>query len=781
VANQHPALDQAGSERHPRCAFALRRLLGGWRVPAGIGALLLIGLAAWVMPLPVEKAVTDPVTGKPRVVTTWDTSRFQAVAAFWRPALLLAVGFAAVVGVKWWGRGWVVAKASAARFFAASLLFHSLLVLSLGAVPLARAVVEHAEVIRVQQAAGFLDNPKAGAAEGRAAYEKVADPREENVATPPPARQAPVTQAPDSGDAPAPTMPPHAVRRLPPERLMFVPPRLPEAVRRPLEIRRRSDVGVAKPVEIALDIPALPPPEATPKEKPIEGRPVHVARREQAAPLAGGPERLDLPAPKKPRATSPRPEAMELPSVRAPEPALPRRRLPRRLALAEVREAKPEIKAEAAPADGPPGGARVALPRLAPPAMPAGRPDEPVRPPPTLKQPIRVGAPSPAPLAAKPDLGSAADRLPRMGARADRTARIEEKVVAAPLAQREKAERRKSVAMYGGTKASEATVERGLDWLAAHQNANGSWGLQNFHANCRHPKCSDPGTATSDPAGTGIALLPFLGAAHTDKAGKHKQTVARALHWLVTQQRPDGTWPAPGDARPMYGHAMAAIALCEAYGMTRNAKLRGPAQKALDYIVKAQHAGTGGWRYLPNQPADTSVVGWQMMALKSGEMAGLSVPAKTFDGIKRWLASVEANRPTGGMFGYQQANPTPAMTAQGLLCLQYLGARREAPRIRAGTDYLLRNLPRAGAETSYYWYHANQVMFHMQGKHWKAWNDKLRDLLVSTQETNGAPAGSWKPTDHREKPGGRVYATALRVLMLEVYYRHLPLYQQLEK
>jgi hypothetical protein len=317
--------------------------------------------------------------------------------------------------------------------------------------------------------------------------------------------------------------------------------------------------------------------------------------------------------------------------------------------------------------------------------------------------------------------------------------------------------------------------------LAAHQSADGSWRLHDYHFNCKHPHCPDAGSVVSVPAGTGLVLLPFLGAGYTDQAGKHQQTVARALNWLVHQQRPDGTWLAPQDPKPMYGHAMASIALCEAYGMTKNERLRGPAQKAIDYIVKAQHAGSGGWRYRPNQPADTSVVGWQLMALKSGEMAGLSVPPRAFEGIKRWLKTVEANRPVGGQFGYQSAAPTPAMTAQGLLCLQYLGANRDDPRMRAGTDYLLKNLPRQGAETTYYWYHGTQVMYHMQGKHWQAWNARLRDLLVSTQEKAGGQAGSWRPLDHRERPGGRLYATALRLLMLEVYYRHLPLYQQLER
>jgi hypothetical protein len=462
-----------------------------------------------------------------------------------------------------------------------------------------------------------------------------------------------------------------------------------------------------------------------------------------------------------------------------PPTALPERRQPGRIALASPREAKPELKAEVAPADGPEGGGRIVLPRL---SLPGRMPEERTRPRLAVKHPVHVKMPSPQPLEARPAFDPLADRLPRALARVDRVARIEDKETArAPLLLREKEIRQRSVKLYGGTKASEAAVERGLDWLAAHQNANGSWSLTNFHANCKHARCADVGTVHSDPAGTGMALLPFLGAGHTPRTGKHKRTVALALHWLVSQQQADGTWLAREDGRPMYGHAMASIALCEAYGMTKDPKLRAPARKALDYIVKAQHPASGGWRYRPNQPADTSVVGWQLMALKSGEMAGLTVPAKVFEGIKRWLSSVEGNKPTGGVFGYQSTSPTPAMTAQGLLCLQYLGARRDDRRMRAGTDYLLKHLPRAGAETSYYWYHANQVMYHMQGKPWKAWNDKLRDLLVSTQEKKGALAGSWKPVDHREKPGGRVYATALRVLMLEVYYRHLPLYQQLEK
>ena len=769
------------SSNSPRRLAALRRLLTSWYTPAALGLVGFLALVAWALPRRIERVVTDPTTGEIRTLTAWNTSHWQALAGAWWQVLLLALVGVALLAVVWVGRGRILRAAATVRFFAASLFLHGLLVLWLCAVPLARAIAERAEVIRSSQAAElFQEDARPTQAGGQPSFEKLADLKAEEVAAPNLVRQAPVPATVPDADPLAPTIPMHAIRSLPPERLLFVPPRQPEVVRQPQEIERRSASGL-KPVEVQLDMPPLPPPEAAAQEKPLLGGPVTQDRRDPAIPAPVGPESLRLPDLKRPRPTDLRPEATNPLPMRATDPVpavLTGRRPPGRMAPAAPLEPKADLKAEAAPTDRPPADVRVEVPRLAPlrPPLPARVPDDPMVPRLPPKPPV-VSVPSP-----QPSVPSLAERLPRTLADRSRPAEVEDKISPPPpLLLRQKEVRQRSVERFGGTKASEAAVERGLDWLAAHQNPNGSWSLNTFHTNCKHPHCPDAGTVASNPAGTGMVLLPFLGAGHTHQAGKHRQTVARALHWLVSQQQPDGTWSAPGDGRPMYGHGMASIALCEAYGMTRDPKLCQPARKALDYIIKAQHTPSGGWRYRPNQPADTSVVGWQLMALKSGEMAGLAVPPKAFEGVKRWLGSVEAKRPPGGLFGYQSASPTPAMTAQGLLCLQYLGARRDDPRMRAGTAYLLGHLPRPGAETSYYWYHATQVMYHMQGKPWKAWNGKLRDLLVSTQHTRGTLAGSWKPADPRERPGGRLYATALRVLMLEVYYRHLPLYQQLEK
>lgn len=231
----------------------------------------------------------------------------------------------------------------------------------------------------------------------------------------------------------------------------------------------------------------------------------------------------------------------------------------------------------------------------------------------------------------------------------------------------------------------------------------------------------------------------------------------------------------------MYSHGIAAIALCEAYGMSRDPELREPAQRAIDFIVEAQH-DAGGWRYHPKQPGDTSVMGWQIMALKSGQMAELKIPQDTLDKAEQWLRKTAAG--TGNMlgrFGYQNAHGQPAMTAEALLCLEYLGADRSDPHLTGGADYMLTQLPKHGQLTSYYWYYGTQAMYHMQGEYWSQWNNALHEMLLETQVKDGPMAGTWTPRDNWEKSGGRIYATSLRLLMLEVYYRHLPLYQALQK
>jgi hypothetical protein len=327
----------------------------------------------------------------------------------------------------------------------------------------------------------------------------------------------------------------------------------------------------------------------------------------------------------------------------------------------------------------------------------------------------------------------------------------------------------------GGTDYTEAAVARGLKWLARHQNADGSWSLHAFHqAGDCDGQCKDRGQP-SDTAATALALLPFLGAGETHRAGVYADTVARGLYWLVDHQKPGGDLRGGGIGR-MYAHGQCAIVLCEAYALSRDEELREPAQKAIDFIVNAQHK-QGGWRYSPGQPGDTSVVGWQLMALRSAQMAYLNVPERTLDLSGRFLDRVQTDSP-GGRYGYMPGHGSSAtMTAEALLCRQYAGWPRGHAGMRAGVEYLLaRHLPSRNQPNIYYWYYATQVMHHYGGQEWETWNYALRDILVETQKTRGHEAGSWNLGDPYVSNGGRLYVTSLAICTLEVYYRHLPLY-----
>jgi hypothetical protein len=329
--------------------------------------------------------------------------------------------------------------------------------------------------------------------------------------------------------------------------------------------------------------------------------------------------------------------------------------------------------------------------------------------------------------------------------------------------------RARLVAQRGGSPESESAVERGLVWLAAHQHADGGWRFDLDGGPCAG-RCRHGGNEKSTTAATALALLPFLGAGETPLAGQHGPVVAQGLAYLRSRmiETPHGADLQEGT---LYGQGLAAIALSEAAAMTGDPELKIAAQQAIDFIVAAQHP-RGGWRYFPGQPGDTTVVGWQWMALKSGQMAGLQVPPETLERAGEFLDSVQAEG--GAAYGYQRGEAQPTSTAIGLLCRMYSGWRRYDTRLVLGIERLVERGP--SFDDMYFNYYAAQVLNHQDGKHWPAWNDQLRKHLVQSQAVRDHEAGSWQFNDRHTAPGGRLCDTALAVMILEVYYRYLPLY-----
>lgn len=328
---------------------------------------------------------------------------------------------------------------------------------------------------------------------------------------------------------------------------------------------------------------------------------------------------------------------------------------------------------------------------------------------------------------------------------------------------------------------TEIAVQSGLDFLARHQAEDGTWTFNNYAAG-RPGYENEKSQYNSETAATGLAILAFYGAGFDHREGQYRATVRGGIDSLVRNQRADGDLYVPIDAETtkvaaQYSHAIAAMALCQAYAVTGDEVLRGPAQKALDLIVAAQESGSS--RLSTQFGTDASLCGWQFLALQSGEMAGLSVPPAVFTSLKRQVDSTMA--PTN--------NRRAALTSQAvsLLMRLHVGEDRSSPEMVKAADALLAGAPTIGTASqpgrdASYWYFGTQAMFMMGGQHWDGWRENLHPLLVDRQMQNGPFAGSWDPAgsvpDRWGTQAGRIFVSGVDVLTLEVHHHNLPLYEK---
>jgi hypothetical protein len=306
---------------------------------------------------------------------------------------------------------------------------------------------------------------------------------------------------------------------------------------------------------------------------------------------------------------------------------------------------------------------------------------------------------------------------------------------------------------------SEAAVDRGLRWLARKQAATGEW--QGDHT---------VGVA-------GLAVLAFLGAGHTHRQrGPFQDTVERALRWLLSQENRDGSFP---QRRTFYEQGIATMALSEAYGMTRDPALKAPAEAALRFVL--QNLGADGGYGYGGAGDDVHVTSFQVMALKSGHLAGYAVPAEAVQRLRQYYTRALAPDGTtgyragvGGIDGVpglalpgMPGSPTGTRTAVGLFCRVFLDCDLKGADVRLIAEVL----DKAGPQLAnvFQVYDGSYAMYQLGGDYWKRWNQRFRDGVIGLQVRGGEEDGSW--------PGGRggtACNTAMYVMSLEVYYRYLP-------
>jgi hypothetical protein len=356
--------------------------------------------------------------------------------------------------------------------------------------------------------------------------------------------------------------------------------------------------------------------------------------------------------------------------------------------------------------------------------------------------------------------------------------------------------------LEGGSPGTESAVTAALRWLHFHQDKDGRWDQDGFDKNCEtrnSPKCDGKGTSQYDVGVTGLALLAFMGSGYTHRVGDFKETVKGGLDWLVSQQQKDGSFGERNVESWIYNHAIATQALCEAYALTRDPKLKKPCEKAVEFIIKAQNKDLG-WKYkVGSGRNDTSVTGWMVLALHAAKTAGFTVPDSAFKGALAWF---DRATNTASKCGYMRPGDDgtlvlkpgakiqspdyhywaklPAMTGVSVFCRILLGQKRTEKKITKGVDILMANLPNWNKPKNtkvdfYYWFFGTYAMFQYgDKKRYKRykWNTAMKKALLDTQRIGGCPDGSWDPAGKWGMVGGRVYATAINCLTLEVYYRY---------
>lgn len=295
-------------------------------------------------------------------------------------------------------------------------------------------------------------------------------------------------------------------------------------------------------------------------------------------------------------------------------------------------------------------------------------------------------------------------------------------------------------------------LDAALAWIATQQRADGSWVLD-----------GKPVPKPDRAAATSLAILAFLGRGHDHKApGPYREQLAAGVNALVAFVGEDGGVQTIAPAQ-MYTQGLMAMALCRAYGRTKDPALQKPAQATLDFLVQAQDPRGGGWRYLPKQPGDTSVLGFVAEALANGKAAGLGVMPETWQGVSRFLDAVQGD-PAGRTYGYVGPGTSPTLKPIGLLGRLRTGWKRDHPVMAEEVTLIAVAGPKT--DDLYFDYHATRLMHEAaDAETWAAWRAAIRTILLKRQVTD-PKAGKEQGSFVAGKWGGPLLQTSLAALIL---------------
>ena len=340
------------------------------------------------------------------------------------------------------------------------------------------------------------------------------------------------------------------------------------------------------------------------------------------------------------------------------------------------------------------------------------------------------------------------------------------------------------------TPESVAAVTSALEWLAAQQNADGSWnGEVGFKLNQDYRVTAQ---RAGHPGVTALAGMAFLSAGHLPERTPYGEVIAKATRYLTSRVNHQGYITDNGTR--MYSHAFATLFLAEVYGMTNSRDIATQLQSAVNYIVDCQNE-EGSWRYVPFAvESDMSITVCQLNALRGARNVGIRVPRSTIERAADYVARsyvrddrrddlyMDYYRLGRGSFKYQAERSTRssfALTAAGLAAMHNAGVYSDAGGIDLADsiDFLKRHYDLVSGSRYrhhyFYWYghyYATQALYVIGGQAWEWYYPRIRAELIAAQDADGSLPCTVGP--------GREFSTAVGAIILSLPYGYLPIFQR---
>ncbi|WP_456115272.1 prenyltransferase/squalene oxidase repeat-containing protein [Stieleria sedimenti] len=310
----------------------------------------------------------------------------------------------------------------------------------------------------------------------------------------------------------------------------------------------------------------------------------------------------------------------------------------------------------------------------------------------------------------------------------------------------------------------ETATQKALAWLARTQSSRGHWNTQVYP------------TAMAALAGTAM-----IGSGSTTTQGPYAKEIARTSDYLISKSRDNGLIGDPtSDQRYTYGHGFAMLFLSQVLGeeglLDRRREIVDVLTRAVEFSGNAQTAA-GGWGYVSaaegNDFDEGSTTITQVQGLRGCRNAGIPVSGDVIERAKEYIYGCK-NKDGGISYSSRQrGNSRPAITAAALAAL-YNAGDYDSEHVPEMLEYTKKELhgisdgARAFGHWHYTYLYYSQVVYRQGDELWQPFRTKLYERITSQQR----PDGNWEGQIHP------VYVTACNLIMLQLDYGYLPIYQR---